>query len=134
VTRDSLALRIAALAGVALVAAVAAFALADRNGGSKTALPPPAGDWYHALAAPYPPAKPAKGACGTVIGNSTLGVANPVLPCGVKIYISYQGVEVLTQVIDRGPDVPGREFDVTRALARRLGLVGTKTIAWRFAR
>lgn len=133
-TRNSLALRIAALAGLALVAAVAAFAIADRGGGSKTTLPAPAGDWYHALAAPYPPAKPTKGACGAVIDSKTLGVANPVLPCGVKLYLSFNGTQVLTQVIDRGPDSPGREFDVTRALAKRIGLVGTRAIAWRFAR
>jgi len=133
-TRDSLALRIAALAGVALVAAVGAFAIADRHNGSKSTLPPPAGQWYHALAAPYPAGTAAKGACGTVIDGSTLGVANPVLPCGVKIYISYKGTQVLTQIIDRGPDVPGREFDVTRALSKKIGLVGTQTIAWRFAK
>jgi rare lipoprotein A (peptidoglycan hydrolase) len=69
-----------------------------------------------------------------VIDKTTMGVANPVLPCGVKIYLQYNGTQVLTQVIDRGPDVPGREFDVTRALAKRLGLVGTRTIRWRFAR
>ena len=31
------------------------------------------------------------------------------------------GTRVLTQVIDRGPNVPGRDFDITKALANRLG-------------
>ena len=44
------------------------------------------------------------------------------------------GHEVLTDVVDRGPNVPGRDFDITKALADRLGLHGTQTIKWRFAR
>ncbi len=128
------ALRAAGLAAVTLVAAVVAVAVTTHRGRSHRELPPAAGKWYHALAAPYPAAKPSKGACGVTIDASTMGVANPVLPCGVKLYIEYGGKQVLTQVVDRGPDVPGRQFDITRALAHNLGLNGTKTIAWRFAR
>ena len=134
---ESIALRFAGLAAVTLIALVLALALTHLYGGTSSGakgLPAPAGDWYHALAAPYPPAKAAKGACGIVIDATAKGVANPVLPCGVKLYIQYNGMRVLTQVIDRGPDVPGREFDVTLALAKQLQLTGTKTIAWRFAR
>jgi rare lipoprotein A (peptidoglycan hydrolase) len=133
---QSSAVRAAGLAAVTLVAAVITLWL-TRTGSddSKHKLPPPSGNWYHALAAPYiATAKPKRGACGVVIGPRTMGVANPVLPCGVKIYIQYGGKEVLTQVIDRGPDVPGREFDVTRALAKTIGLAGTRSINWRFAK
>lgn len=131
----SVGVRAAVLAVVALAAAVLAFAIASRTRHhAAQSLPPPAGGWYHDLAAPYPQAPPAKGACGVVIDASTLGVANPVLPCGVKIYLSYGGKQALAQVVDRGPDVPGRRFDVTRALAQKLGLSGTHTISWRFAR
>ena len=127
-------LRAAALAGVAVVAV--AIALAISHGHTKqTPLPEPAGNWYTALAAPYTPAATAKkSACGVVIGPGTAGVAHPVLPCGVKIYVKFGSREVLTQVIDRGRVVPGREFDVTQALAKLLGLQGTQTIQWRFAR
>jgi rare lipoprotein A (peptidoglycan hydrolase) len=52
----------------------------------------------------------------------------------VKLFIAYKDQVVLTQVVDRGPSVPGREFDVTRALARKLGLQGTQQIRWRYAR
>jgi rare lipoprotein A (peptidoglycan hydrolase) len=133
---QSSALRAAGLAAVTLVAAVVALWLTRAGGDdSKHKLPPPTGNWYHALAAPYvATAKPKRGACGVVIGPRTMGVANPVLPCGVKIYIQYGGKEVLTQVIDRGPDVPGREFDVTRALAKTIGLSGVRSINWRFAK
>jgi hypothetical protein len=134
---QSTALRAAGLAAVTLVAAVIVLALTRTSGDdSKHKLPPPAGNWYRGvLAAPYlPTAKPKRGACGVLIGPQTMGVANPVLPCGVKIYIEYGGKQVLTQVIDRGPDVPGRQFDVTLALARKIGLSGTKPINWRFAK
>ena len=123
------------LLGVGLLAAVVAFAIANRTHKSSTEkLPAPAGAWYRALAAPYPEAKPVKGACGVVIDRNAVGVANPVLPCGVKLYIAFGGKQVLTQVIDRGHVVPGREFDVTQALAKLLCLQGTQTIEWRFAR
>ncbi|HEV7133756.1 MAG TPA: RlpA-like double-psi beta-barrel domain-containing protein [Gaiellaceae bacterium] len=126
-------LRAIGLAGVALIAIV--IALAVNTGKHHSKLPAAAGNWYTALAAPYTPSSSrAKSTCGVVIGAKTIGVAHPVLPCGVKVYVSYQGKEVLTQVIDRGQRVPGREFDLTRALAKLLHVQGTQTIQWRFAR
>jgi rare lipoprotein A (peptidoglycan hydrolase) len=41
---------------------------------------------------------------------------------------------VLTQVIDRGPYVPGRQFDLTDALAVKLGVRGVQQITWAYAR
>jgi len=130
--RGAAGLRAAALAGVALLGIAIALAVSHRTH-AKSTLPAPAGQWYAALAAPYAPSRPKKGACGVVIGPETAGVAHPVLPCGVKIYIQFNGREVLTQVIDRGHTAPGRVFDVTEALAKLLGLQGTQTIHWRFA-
>jgi rare lipoprotein A (peptidoglycan hydrolase) len=126
--------RTLALAGVALLAALVSLALAapDRH---HARLPQPAGSWYRALAAPYSlAASRGRTACGQRIEKRTMGVAHPVLPCGVKIYILYGGHRVLTQVIDRGPNAPGREFDVTKALADEIGLHGTRPIRWSFAR
>jgi len=131
-----------ALAAIALVAAVVALAAAarrDREPAPKQnvvrQVPVPGSDWYRSLAAPYPSsAKRTRTACGQPLGRSTMGVAHPVLPCGVKLFISYKDKIVLTQVVDRGPSVPGREFDVTRPLAKRLGLKGTQQIRWRYAR
>ena len=57
-------------------------------------------------------------ACGTIIRAKTEGVAHPVLPCGARIYITYNGKHVLTQVIDRGPSRADREFELTDALAQ----------------
>jgi hypothetical protein len=63
-----------------------------------------------------------------------MGVAHPVLPCDTKLYIAYGERQVLTQVLGPGPRVPGHEFELTRALARRLGLSGTQPVRWRYAR
>ena len=127
-------LRAAALAGVALLGIAVALAVSHRSAGHADALPPPAGQWYTALAAPYTSStKAKKSACGVTIRPKTRGVAHPVLPCGVKIYIELGGRQVLTQVIDRGHTAPGRVFDVTPALAKLLRLQGTQTIRWRFA-
>jgi rare lipoprotein A (peptidoglycan hydrolase) len=126
-------LRAAALAGVALIGVAIAIAVAHHRQHTST-LPTPAGQWYAALAAPYSPSKQSqKSACGVLIGPRTAGVAHPVLPCGAKIYIEFDGKQVLTQVVDRGHTAPGRTFDVTQALAKLLGLDGSQTIRWRFA-
>jgi rare lipoprotein A (peptidoglycan hydrolase) len=133
--------RALALAAIALLAGVVAFAGASRNDDRPEQknvvrqVPVPGSDWYRSLAAPYPATtKRERTSCGQRLGPNTLGVAHPVLPCGVKLFISYKDKVVLTQVVDRGPSVPGREFDVTRALARKLGLDGTQQIRWRYAR
>ena len=63
-----------------------------------------------------------------------MGVAHPVLPCDTKLWLSYDGKDVLTQVLAVGPTSAGREFELTRALARALGLRGTQQIRWRYAR
>ena len=131
-----------ALAAIALLAGVLAFAAASRNDDDGKeqrnvvkSVPVPGADWYRSLAAPYPAStKRERTSCGQRLGPKTLGVAHPVLPCGVKLFIAYRDQVVLTQVVDRGPSVPGREFDVTRALAAKLGLTGTQQVRWRYAR
>ena len=129
------------LAGITLVVAVAALALARRDAGGGHDLPGAvpvrgtASGYYTSRAAPYAPsADHPRTACGDAFTAKTQGIAHPVLPCGVKIYIRFHGREVLTQVIDRGPNVPGRDFDITKALADRLDLHGTQIIHWRYAR
>jgi rare lipoprotein A len=60
-------------------------------------------------------------ACGGSLTSSTLGVANKTLPCGTLVTLRYGGRTVRVPVIDRGPFVPGREFDLTEATKRALG-------------
>ena len=129
------------LVGICFVAAIAAVAITRWNKGSheslpgSIAVPGTASGYYTARAAPYglTPAHP-RTACGRPLLKTTEGVAHPVLPCGVRLYIRFRGQVVLTQVIDRGPNVPGLAFAITKALANRLDLHGTQTIQWRFAR
>ena len=68
-----------------------------------------------------------------ILTGRSLGVSHPVLPCGAKIYISYGGAQVLTEVIDTKLKQPGRQFELTDALAQQLGIEGTQQIRWRFA-
>ena len=132
--RLGLAQRQAALAGVALLAAVVSLAVTSRHHQPSRKLPPAVGSYTALAGSSGVVAYGKRTACGQVIGPRTEGVAHPVLPCGVKIYLSYEGRHVLTQVIDRGPYVPGRQFDLTDALARRLDLRGVQQIHWSYAR
>jgi rare lipoprotein A len=60
-------------------------------------------------------------ACGGQLTSSTMGVANKTLPCGTLVTLRYAGHEVRVPVVDRGPYVAGREFDLTEATKRALG-------------
>jgi 3D (Asp-Asp-Asp) domain-containing protein len=67
-------------------------------------------------------------ACGGTLTTSTIGVAHKTLPCGTKLTIRYHGREATAKVIDRGPYIAGREFDLTEALRNKLGFGGVGTI------
>ncbi|WP_053226508.1 septal ring lytic transglycosylase RlpA family protein [Solirubrobacter soli] len=62
--------------------------------------------------------------CGGTLQVGSLGVANKSLPCGTKVTIRHRGRVVRVRVIDRGPYVGGREYDLTAATARKLGFSG----------
>jgi hypothetical protein len=64
-------------------------------------------------------------ACGGELTSSTLGVANKTLPCGTLVTLRYDGNTVRVPVVDRGPYVAGREFDLTEATKRALGFGDT---------
>lgn len=128
-----LAQRQAGLAAVALLAGAVALAVSARSESTTTTLPARQGS-YSALAGSAGPAAFGKRTvCGPVLRPATLGVAHPVLACGARIYVSYRGKHVLTQVIDRGPYGPGRQLDLTDRLARVLGLSGVRRIEWSYA-
>ena len=129
-----LAVREFALAALALLAAVAALAITAQTRPDTGTTPQPEGSYVALAGSSGPAAFGRRTACGGVLHADTEGVAHPTLPCGARIFISYGGVKVLTQVVDRGPYVPGREFDLTEALAQRLGLHGVQTVRWSYAR
>lgn len=62
------------------------------------------------------------GACGIPGGlqKDTVGVAHRTLPCGTKVTFRYQGRTVVARVIDRGPYVAGRTWDMTHGLCALL--------------
>jgi len=123
--------RVASLAAVAVLAVAIAITVDHRNRHHQ-ALPAGAGPWTTALAAPYAP--PAVTACGVEVTADSVGVAHPVLPCGVRMYVRFGDRTVLTTVIDRGDVPPGRELNLTPKLAALLGVHGTQSVQWRFTR
>jgi rare lipoprotein A len=62
--------------------------------------------------------------CGGTLQSGSLGVANKSLPCGTKVTFRHNGRVLRVPVIDRGPYVGGREYDLTAATARKLGFSG----------
>jgi rare lipoprotein A len=64
-------------------------------------------------------------ACGGELTSATMGVANKTLPCGTMVTLRYGGHMVRVPVVDRGPYVAGREFDLTEATKEALGFAGT---------
>ena len=67
-------------------------------------------------------------ACGGELTSSTMGVANRTLPCGTLVDIRYGGRSVTVPVVDRGPFVAGREFDLTEATKQALGFDGVGVV------
>jgi rare lipoprotein A len=67
-------------------------------------------------------------ACGGTLLPGTLGVANKTLPCGTQVKLRYHGRSVTVPVIDRGPYVAGRDYDLTEATRERLGFPGVGTV------
>ncbi len=135
----ALAQREVALAGVALLAAVVALAVTSPRGsnagGHLNPVSVPGGGWYTALAGARPVHYGTRTDCGVMLRPSTRGVVDSVLPCNIKLFVSFGSSDrILTQVVARRPVVPGRRFDVTPALAEDLGLEGIQRIKWVYAR
>lgn len=73
-------------------------------------------------------------ACGGVLTRVRLGVANKELPCGTLVTFVYGGRAIRVPVIDRGPYIAGREWDLTGAAAEALRFPGLGPIRWRLGR
>jgi hypothetical protein len=101
--------------------------LAQRGGWGPALVAPVATVFHEALVSWYGPGGVT--ACGEVLGPSTLGVANLTLPCGTMVTLRYDGRTLRVPVIDRGPFVPGREYDLTYATKLALG-AGDLTVIW----
>jgi len=133
----AVAQRLIALAAFGLLAAVVGLAIASGrdDSGSGNRLPDRVGPWYQTRAAPWGrELEGATTACGVRLRTASLGIADPVLPCGAKLYIGYRDQDVLTQVIATGPVARGARFGLTPALAQDLGIEGAVTVRWSYAR
>lgn len=73
-------------------------------------------------------------ACGQVLTATLLGVANRTLPCGTTITFRNpaNGRTITVPVVDRGPYVDGRNWDLTYATCHYLGHCYTGSIYWRY--
>ena len=130
--KPALARRQAALAGVALVGALGAIAL-TRIGDDPEPPPPQAIVQWREARVGILAAAAETTACGEALGPSTAGVAHPVLPCGAELLLEHEGSRARTEVVAKGAVEGGRTFDVTPALAQRLGISGDAVVRWRFA-
>ena len=74
-----------------------------------------------------------KTACGATLRRGTLGVAHKTLPCGTTVKFVYHGHALITRVIDRGPYVKGRAFDLTQAASEALGFEGVGRVRYAVA-
>lgn len=68
-------------------------------------------------------------ACGGRLTPATVGVAHRWLPCGTRVAFRFGGRTVIARVVDRGPYVGGREWDLTAGLKQRLGF-GSTGVVW----
>jgi 5-hydroxyisourate hydrolase-like protein (transthyretin family) len=60
-------------------------------------------------------------ACGQTLREGTVGVAHKSIRCGAKIKFHYRGETHRIPVIDRGPYVGDRRWDLTEGARRKLG-------------
>ena len=67
-------------------------------------------------------------ACGGTLTEGTMGAAHKYLPCGKKIWFKYGSRVQLGRVVDRGPFVGGRVWDLTPAMAGALGNWGNGSV------
>ncbi len=97
-------------------------------GGPGTVVRAPVATVFHAVVASwYGPG--GRTACGQTLTVATLGVANRTLPCGTIVTLRYRNRTVRVPVIDRGPFVAGRDYDLTWATKLALG-AGDVTVIW----
>ncbi len=74
-------------------------------------------------------------ACGQAMTEGLVGVAHRTLPCGTRITFKNpaNGRIVTAPVVDRGPYVSGRQWDLTGGLCLKLAHCYTGSISWKYA-
>jgi rare lipoprotein A len=108
---------------------VTAYGIADRHTHASHSKVRHLTSFRYAGASYYGPGLYGNGvACGGTLEPGTLGVANKTLPCGTMVKLRYNGRSITVPVIDRGPYVAGRDYDLTEATKDRLGFPGVGTV------
>ena len=69
-------------------------------------------------------------ACGLTLTSTLHGVAHRTLACGSLVRLSYAGRTVTVPVIDRGPFIAQREFDLSYATKSALTCPDICTLSW----
>lgn len=59
---------------------------------------------------------------GEPFNGTSLTAAHRSLPFGTKLRVTYRGKSVVVRINDRGPYIKGRDLDLSRAAAARIGL------------
>ncbi len=67
-------------------------------------------------------------ACGQTFTSRLLGVAHRSLRCGYRVTVRYRGRSITVPVVDRGPYVRGRDYDLTNATKEYLRFEGVNEI------
>jgi rare lipoprotein A (peptidoglycan hydrolase) len=73
-------------------------------------------------------------ACGKTLTTTLLGVAHKTLPCGTMVSFRNpsNGRVVTVPVVDRGPYVAGRQWDLTAGACKAIAHCYTGPLFWRF--
>jgi hypothetical protein len=69
-------------------------------------------------------------ACGQTLTTTLSGVAHRTLACGTQVTLRYGANTVTVPVVDRGPQILSREFDLTYATKLALGCPDLCTLQW----
>jgi rare lipoprotein A len=74
-------------------------------------------------------------ACGQILTETLRGVANRTLPCGTLVTFRNpnNGKTITVPVVDRGPYVSGRQWDLTHGACDVIDHCWTGPLDWRFA-
>ncbi|MHB1324009.1 MAG: septal ring lytic transglycosylase RlpA family protein [Coriobacteriia bacterium] len=68
---------------------------------------------------------------GAMCSPDLQGVAHKSLAFGTLVTLRYNGREITVPVVDRGPYIPGRMFDLCAGTAAALGFQGVQTVEYR---
>lgn len=67
-------------------------------------------------------------ASGEKFNPNALTAAHKTLPFGTLLRVTHKGKSVIVRINDRGPFIKGRQLDLSRAAARKIGCGGVCTV------